>query len=56
VANVGLCTLLMATVFGMAQSLRFVSQSGLLSTELASWLPLMLTAGLAAWMSPMIKT
>lgn len=56
VSNIGLCTLLMATFLGSTQALRFVSQAGLLSPELASWLPLIGAAGLGTWMAPMIKT
>jgi lipopolysaccharide export system permease protein len=56
VTDIGLCTLLMSVVFGATQSFRFMSQSGILSAELASWLPLMATAGLGSWLSPLIKT
>ena len=45
VTNIGLCTLLLAIVFGTTQGLRFVSQAGVLNPELATWLPLMGSAG-----------
>ena len=56
VTNIGLCTFLLAVMFGATQGLRFVSQAGLLSETLASWLPLMVSAGLGSWLSPVIKT
>lgn len=56
VSNIAFCTFLMGTIFGMTQALRFVSQSGLLSPELATWLPLLSSAGIGAWLSPVIKT
>lgn len=56
VSNIALCTFLMGTIFGLTQALRFVSQSGLISAELATWLPLLGSAGISAWLSPVIKT
>ncbi len=56
VSNIAACTFLMALLFGLTQSLRFVSQSGLMSAELASWLPLLGSAGMSAWLSPIIKS
>jgi lipopolysaccharide export system permease protein len=56
VSNIALCTFLMAVIFGLTQGLRFISQSGLMSPELASWLPLLSSAGIGAWLSPVIKT
>ena len=56
VSSVGLCTLMLATVFGATQTLRFIGQSGLISPELATWLPLIGSAGLSAWLSPLTKT
>ncbi|MCA9056030.1 MAG: LptF/LptG family permease, partial [Planctomycetaceae bacterium] len=56
VTNIGLCTFLMAVVFGATQGLKFVSQAGLLSETLATWLPLMASAGIGSWLSPLIKT
>ncbi|MFV0445694.1 MAG: LptF/LptG family permease [Planctomycetaceae bacterium] len=56
VTDIGLCTLLMALIFGTTQSLRFLGQAGLVSTELASWLPLMVAAAISSWLTPLIKT
>lgn len=56
VTDIGLCTLLMALVFGTTQSLRFLGQAGFVTTELASWLPLMFAAAISSWLSPLIKT
>jgi lipopolysaccharide export system permease protein len=55
-ANIGLCTLTLATVFGFTQTLHFVSQAGLLTPEFAAWGPVMAAAGLASWLSPIIRT
>jgi lipopolysaccharide export system permease protein len=55
-ANIGLCTLVLASVFGTTQALHFVSHAGMLSTELAAWAPVIGSAGLSAWLSPMIRT
>lgn len=56
VANIGLCTLLLAVLFGVTQGLRFVSQAGFINPELATWLPLIGSAGVSTWLSPLIKT
>ncbi len=56
VTDIGMCTLVMATFFGLTQALKFISQAGLLSPELATWLPLFGSAGASVWLAPLIKT
>lgn len=56
VVNIALCTLLLGVVFGISQGLQFVSHAGLMTPELSAWLPLIGSAGLSAWMTPMVRT
>jgi lipopolysaccharide export system permease protein len=56
VTNVAFCALALATVFGTNQALRFLGQSGVLSPELAIWIPIIGAAGCGAWLSPLTRT
>jgi lipopolysaccharide export system permease protein len=56
VSNIAVCTLLVGGVFGVSQGLQFVSQAGLMTPELSAWAPLIGSAGLSAWLSPLVRT
>lgn len=56
ITNVALGTLLIGVVFGCSQALQFVSQAGLMAEQLATWAPLIGSAGLSAWMTPLVRS
>lgn len=56
VLNFAMCLLVMGVVVVLGQAAQFVSQSSLLSTELASFIPIIASGLLAAGMSELIRT
>lgn len=56
VGNMAIAMLVVGVVYGIAQGSHTLGQSNLVAPDLSVWMPLVVGAGLAAWIAPEMRT